>query len=173
MLARTRSLCPSPQQPGNGTRIASAGPGFEVGDHVIVTRRMSPSVSLPGQPDFRRDLTVGATAIIETLEDAQHLAKVEIKATIMHRAVAHEIKTWVLRQNLARPEPLEGALIDCEAAGGNTDTPLTPLGSAPAYIANGHAHGVKVARVQNVATCWMSTRHTRTWLFSRRKRRSS
>ena len=63
-------LMPQPTAPGNGTRTASAGPGFEVGDNVIVTRRMSPSVSLPGQPDFRRDLTVGATAIIETLEDA-------------------------------------------------------------------------------------------------------
>ena len=98
-----------PTAPGNGTRTASAGPGFEVGDNVIVTRRMSPSVSLPGQPDFRRDLTVGATAIIETLEDAEHPGKVEIKATIMHRAVAHEIKTLVLRQNLARPWQFEGA----------------------------------------------------------------
>ena len=105
-------LMPQPTAPGNGTRTASAGPGFEVGDHVIVTRRMSPSVSLPGQPDFRRDLTVGATAIIETLEDAEHPGKVEIKATIMHRAVAHEIKTWVLRQNLARPWQFEGAPID-------------------------------------------------------------
>ena len=52
---------------------------------------------------------------------------------------------------LGRAGQFEGAPIDCEAATDNTDTPLTPLGSAPAYIANGHAYGVKVARVQNVA----------------------
>ena len=85
-------LMPQPTAPGNVTRTASAGPGFEVGDHVIVTRRMSPNVPLSGQPDFRRDLTVGAAAIIETLEDAEHPGKVEIKATIMHRKVSMEIK---------------------------------------------------------------------------------
>ena len=70
-----------------------------------MTRRMSPNVPLPGQPEFRKDLNVGATAIIATPEDEEHPGRVEIKATVMHRAVPLEIKAWVLRQNLARPGP--------------------------------------------------------------------
>ena len=44
---------------------------------------MTTTVSLPGHQEFRRDLNVGAEAIIETLEDVDHADKVEIKIKIM------------------------------------------------------------------------------------------
>ena len=145
--------------PGNGTHTASAGPAFEVGEHVVVKRRMTANVSLPGQHEFRRDLNVGAEAIIETLEDVDHPGKVEININIMQKEVAHEIKTWVMCQNLGRPGQSDVPPIECAVATGiapgtraTADTPLAPLGSAPAYIVNGDAaFGVNVARVENVA----------------------
>ena len=116
---------------------------------------MTANVSLPGQQDFRRDLNVGAAAIIETLEDVDHSDKVEIKIKIMQKEVAHEIKTWVLCQNLGRPGQSDVPLLECDVAtgpGATAATPLAPLGSAPAYIVNGDAaFGVNVARVENVA----------------------
>ena len=145
-----------PEAPGPASEATGSAPEqalvesqvFEVGDLVALTRRCSPNSPLPGQPDYRRNMKVGAQAKVLSLEDDNHKGKSEVQFSVMVQGAPMELRTWILTDNLVLSSAAGKMLLPASGTGSSLDD--TPV-ALPEEIANASGLGSDVQQVSDWA----------------------